>query len=431
MEIKSYYNPSNEELKQIVSRKLSDDSKINESVVEILKKVKLEGDDAIKYYSEKFDGVMLDRIDVSSKEFDEAEELVSVEMKRSLQEASRNIIAFHKVQLPIGEKVSVMDGIDLERKIVPINTVGLYIPGGTAPLFSTVLMLALPAKVAGCKNIVLSTPPMKNGKVNPIVLYAAKLSGVTKMYKIGGAGAIAAMAYGTDTVTKVDKIFGPGNRYVSTAKMLVSSFVSIDMLAGPSEVMVIVNPKSNPAFAASDFLSQAEHGADSQSVLTIISEKDEGDKYKKLFIKELNKQLDTLPRHEYLLPSLSNSKIIIAPDVKRAQYVVNTYAPEHLVVNLQLARDFIEEINNAGSIFLGPYACESAGDYASGTNHTLPTSGWAVSQSGVSTDSFIKKITVQSISKEGLESLGKTIVTMAEGEGLSAHANAVKVRIGK
>lgn len=431
MEIKSYYNPSNEELKDIVSRNLSDDSKIKESVVEILNKVKLDGDDAIKFYSEKFDGVKLDKIEVSSIEFDEAEKLVSDEMKVALLEASRNIIAFHRVQLPIGEKLSVMDGIDLERKIVPINTVGLYIPGGTAPLFSTVLMLALPAKVAGCKNIVLSTPPMKNGKVNPIVLYAAKLSGVTKIYKIGGAGAIAAMAYGTQTVTKVDKIFGPGNRYVSTAKMLVSSFVSIDMLAGPSEVMVVANPKSNPAFVASDFLSQAEHGADSQSVLTIISKKDEGEKYKEQFIAELNKQLDSLPRHEYLYPSLSNSKIIIAPDVERAQYVVNTYAPEHLVVNLEQSRDFIENIYNAGSIFLGPYACESAGDYASGTNHTLPTSGWAVSQGGVSTDSFIKKITVQSISKEGLKNLGKTIVTMAEGEGLSAHANAVKVRLGK
>lgn len=431
MEIKSYYNPSNEELQKIVSRKLSDDSKIKESVVEILEKVKQEGDRAIKYYSEKFDSVKLDSIEVSNSEFDEAESLVSDDMKTALKEASKNIIAFHKVQLPVGEKVSVMDGIDLERKIVPINTVGLYIPGGTAPLFSTVLMLALPAKVAGCKNIVLSTPPMKNGKVNPIVLYAAKLSGVTKMYKIGGAGAIAAMAYGTETVPKVDKIFGPGNRYVSTAKMLVSSFVSIDMLAGPSEVMVVVNDQSNPAFAASDFLSQAEHGKDSQSVLTIISSKEDGEKYKVKFIEALNKQLESLPRHEYLLPSLSNSKIIIAPDEKRAQYVVNTYAPEHLVVNLDKARDFIEDISNAGSIFLGPYACESAGDYASGTNHTLPTSGWAISQGGVSTDSFIKKITVQSISEDGLRSLGKTIVTMAEGEGLSAHANAVKVRIGE
>lgn len=431
MEIQSYFDPNNEELETIVSRTLSDDSVIRSSVEAILKKVETEGDSAIKYYSEKFDGVKLNSLEVSRDEIEEADSLVSDDMKSALKTASKNITAFHKAQLPTGEKISVMDGIDLERKIVPISTVGLYIPGGTAPLFSTVLMLALPAKVAGCKNIILSTPPMKNGKVNPIVLYAAKISGVTKIYKIGGAGAIAAMAYGTESVTKVDKIFGPGNRYVSTAKMIVSSFVSIDMLAGPSEVMVVCDTNSNPSFAASDFLSQAEHGKDSQSILTIISNKEDGEKYKEKFVKELNKQLATLPRHEYLLPSLENSKIIIAQDVDRAKFIVNTYAPEHLVVNLDYSREFSDGITNAGSIFLGPYACESAGDYASGTNHTLPTSGWAISQGGVSTDSFIKKITVQSISESGLKSLSKTIITMADGEGLSAHANAVKVRVGK
>ncbi|MGH4038443.1 MAG: histidinol dehydrogenase [Sphaerochaeta sp.] len=429
MDIKSYYDPSLNELDAIVSRKLQDDSSIKDSVVEILNKVKEEGDDALYYYSEKFDGVELDSLNVSESEFEEAEALVSDDMKNSLKIASKNIRAFHEAQLPEGECVEVMDGIKLERKIVPISTVGLYVPGGTAPLFSTVLMLSIPAKVAGCKNIVLSTPPMKNGKVNPIVLYAAKLSGVSDVYKIGGAGAIAAMAYGTDSVTKVDKIFGPGNRYVSTAKMMVSSFVSIDMLAGPSEVMVVADVKSNPNFVASDFLSQAEHGKDSQSVLTIIAEKEEGEIYKEKFLEALDSQLKILPRHEYLLPSLKNSKIIIEPSVEKAQIAVNIYAPEHLVVNIDDARAFIDGISNAGSIFLGPYACESAGDYASGTNHTLPTSGWAVSQSGVSTDSFIKKITVQTISKTGLTELGKTIITMAEGEGLQAHANAVKVRM--
>jgi histidinol dehydrogenase len=429
MDIKSYYDPSLNELDAIVSRKLQDDSSIKDSVVEILNKVKEEGDDALYYYSEKFDGVKLDSLIVSESEFEEAEALVSDDMKNSLKIASKNIRAFHEAQLPEGECVEVMDGIKLERKIVPITTVGLYVPGGTAPLFSTVLMLSIPAKVAGCKNIVLSTPPMKNGKVNPIVLYAAKLSGVSDVYKIGGAGAIAAMAYGTDSVTKVDKIFGPGNRYVSTAKMMVSSFVSIDMLAGPSEVMVVADVKSNPNFVASDFLSQAEHGKDSQSVLTIIAEKEEGEIYKEKFLEALDSQLKILPRHEYLLPSLKNSKIIIEPSVEKAQIAVNIYAPEHLVVNIDDARSFIDGISNAGSIFLGPYACESAGDYASGTNHTLPTSGWAVSQSGVSTDSFIKKITVQTISKAGLTELGKTIITMAEGEGLQAHANAVKVRM--
>jgi histidinol dehydrogenase len=429
MDITSYYDPSLNELDAIVSRKLQDDSSIKDSVVEILNKVKEEGDDALYYYSEKFDGVKLDSLIVSESEFEEAEALVSDDMKNSLKIASKNIRAFHEAQLPEGECVEVMDGIKLERKIVPITTVGLYVPGGTAPLFSTVLMLSIPAKVAGCKNIVLSTPPMKNGKVNPIVLYAAKLSGVSDVYKIGGAGAIAAMAYGTDSVTKVDKIFGPGNRYVSTAKMMVSSFVSIDMLAGPSEVMVVADVKSNPNFVASDFLSQAEHGKDSQSVLTIIAEKEEGEIYKEKFLEALDSQLKILPRHEYLLPSLKNSKIIIEPSVEKAQIAVNIYAPEHLVVNIDDARSFIDGISNAGSIFLGPYACESAGDYASGTNHTLPTSGWAVSQSGVSTDSFIKKITVQTISKAGLTELGKTIITMAEGEGLQAHANAVKVRM--
>lgn len=429
MDIKSYYDPSLSELDKIVSRKLQDDSSIKDSVVEILNKVKEEGDDALYYYSEKFDSVKLDSLIVSEREFEEAEALVSDDMKKSLEIASKNIRAFHEAQLPEGECVEVMDGIKLERKIVPITTVGLYVPGGTAPLFSTVLMLSIPAKVAGCKNIVLSTPPMKNGKVNPIVLYAAKLSGVSDVYKIGGAGAIAAMAYGTDSVSKVDKIFGPGNRYVSTAKMMVSSFVSIDMLAGPSEVMVVANSKSNPNFVASDFLSQAEHGKDSQSVLTIIADEEEGELYKEKFLEALDSQLKILPRHEYLLPSLKNSKIIIEPTIEKAQIAVNIYAPEHLVVNIDDARSFIDGISNAGSIFLGPYACESAGDYASGTNHTLPTSGWAVSQSGVSTDSFIKKITVQTISKAGLTELGKTIITMAEGEGLQAHANAVKVRM--
>ncbi|MBK5200621.1 MAG: histidinol dehydrogenase [Spirochaetaceae bacterium] len=429
MEIKSYYDPSSEELESIVSRKLVDDASIKNIVEQILAKVKAEGDSALYYYSEKFDKVVLSSLDVKKEEFDEAALLVTDKMKKSLKLASENIVKFHSAQFPIGESVQVMDGILLERKIVPINTVGLYIPGGTAPLFSTVLMLSLPARVAGCNNIVLCTPPMKNGKVNPIVLYAASICGVTKVFKVGGASAIGAMALGTESVPKVDKIFGPGNRYVSTAKMIVSSFVSIDMLAGPSEVMVVVDPLSSPAFAASDFLSQAEHGKDSQSILTIIASKEEGESYKKEFEKQLTIQLDLLPRHEYLLSSLANSKIIISPSISKAQVIVNTYAPEHLVVNVSDCSSFIDEITNAGSIFLGPYACESAGDYASGTNHTLPTSGWAISSGGVCTDSFIKKITVQTISKKGLQSLGETIITMAEGEGLIAHSNAVKVRL--
>lgn len=429
MEFKAYYDPNEEELDAIASRKLNDDASIKSSVEQILSKVKSEGDKALYYYSQKFDNVNLSSLEVSQEEFDEASLLVSDKMKQSLKIASENIVKFHAKQLPVGESVSVMDGILLERKIVPIETVGLYVPGGTAPLFSTVLMLALPAKVAGCNNIILCTPPMKNGKVNPIVLYAASICGVDKVFKVGGAGAIGAMAFGTESIPKVNKIFGPGNRYVSTAKMIVSSFVSIDMLAGPSEVMVVSDLLSNPSFAASDFLSQAEHGKDSQSVLIIIADKKGGEEYKREFEKQLAIQLNTLPRQEYLLPSLSNSKIIIASSIVTAQKIVNTYAPEHLVINLEDSSSFIEKITNAGSIFLGPYACESAGDYASGTNHTLPTSGWAVSTGGVSTDSFIKKITVQTISKKGLQSLGDTIITMAEGEGLIAHSNAVKVRL--
>ncbi len=429
IEIKTYLDPQDDEIDSIVSRKLVDDSSIKESVDEILSKVKSEGDKALHYYSEKFDGVTLSSLAVSPKEFEDAASLVSDDMKAALSVASQNIIKFHSAQCPIGESVQVMDGILLERKIVALNTVGLYVPGGTAPLFSTVLMLALPAKVAGCKNIILCTPPEKNGLVNPVVLYAASLCGVTKVFKVGGAGAIAAMAYGTESINKVDKIFGPGNRYVAEAKMRVSSFVAIDMLAGPSEVMVVVDPISSASFAASDFLSQAEHGKDSQSILTIIASREEGKAYKREFEKQLNIQLEKLPRHEYLNPSLKNSKIIIVPSVSRAQEIVNSYAPEHLVVNVENCSEFIEEIVNAGSIFLGPYACESAGDYASGTNHTLPTSGWAISSGGVSTDSFIKKISVQTINKNGLQALGKTIVTMAEGEGLMAHSNAVKVRL--
>ena len=321
-------------------------------------------------------------------------------------------------------------GVRLSRRIVPIHTVGLYIPGGTAPLFSTVLMLAIPAHVAGCPKIVLCTPPGPDGKVNPAILYAAKVGGVTDIFKIGGAQAIAAMAYGTESVPKVDKIFGPGNRFVMEAKLQASESCAIDMPAGPSEVMVIADTKSDPAFVASDLLSQAEHGPDSQAMLVLVSQGKEATEYLDQVEAAIARELSTLKRGKFLLSSLSHSHAIVMHDKEGAARIANAYAPEHLIINCQEYAKVLPLIESAGSIFLGPWSCESAGDYASGTNHTLPTSGWAHSFSGVSVDSFIKKLTVQELSKEGLTGLSKTIETMADGESLDAHKAAVTIRMG-
>lgn len=424
-----YFDPTEMELKALLSRELSDDFEVRDSVQKIINDVKNKGDEALYYYTKKFDNVDLDSLYVTKEEFENCDSFVDEKLKIAINRAKLNIEKFHKAQMPIGENVEVEKGIKLKRKIVAINSVGLYIPGGTAPLFSTVLMLAIPAKVAGCNNIILATPPAKDGSVNPVVLYTAKIIGVDKVIKVGGASAIAALSYGSETIDKVDKIFGPGNRYVSYAKMLISSRTSIDMLAGPSEVMVVADENTNARFAASDFLSQAEHGLDSQSILLIMAEKEKANFFKNKFIDEVNRQLETLDRKEYLKSSLNNSKIIACNSLDNCIEIIDKYAPEHLVLNLELANEICNSINNAGSIFVGPYACESAGDYASGTNHTLPTSGWANSVSGVSTDSFLKKITIQEISYEGMKSLGDTIITMAEGESLSAHANSVRVRL--
>jgi histidinol dehydrogenase len=424
-----YFNPKKSELNDLLSRELSDDTKVKEIVQTIIDKVKNEGDDALYYFAKEFDKVELDSLFVTEEEFEQCDKLVDFDLKNAIKRAKANIEKFHQAQLPEGEIVKIEEGISLSRKIVPIDKVGLYVPGGTAPLFSTVLMLGIPAKVAGCREIILATPPTKNGSINPVVLYTAKLIGIKKIIKSGGAGAIAALSYGTQSISKVDKIFGPGNRFVSYAKMILSSRTSIDMLAGPSEVMVVADKNTNPSFAASDFLSQAEHGLDSQSILLILANKEDSEEFKNRFIEEVKAQLDTLDRKDYLLSSLSNSKIIATDTQENCIEIINEYAPEHLVLNLAKAKDICNYINNAGSIFIGPYACESAGDYASGTNHTLPTSGWAKSVSGVSTDSFLKKITIQEISYDGLQSLGKTIITMAEGESLMAHANSVKVRL--
>lgn len=424
-----YYKPNISEIESLFTRELSDDSDVEKSVKDIINKVKNDGDKALFYFAKKFDKVDLDSLYVGKEEFDNCDSLVSDDLKKSILRAKDNIEKFHIAQLPQGEEVEIEDGISLSRKIVAINSVGLYIPGGTAPLFSTVLMLGVPAKVANVKNIILATPPTKDGSVNPIVLFTAKAIGIDKIIKVGGASAIAALSYGTESINRVDKIFGPGNRYVSYAKMIISSRTSIDMLAGPSEVMVVVDKDTKPSYAASDFLSQAEHGRDSQSILLILANEKAALDIKNKFIKEVERQLEKLERKEYLLPSLNNSKIIATDDFNNCVELIDKYAPEHLVLNLNRAKEISNKVSNAGSIFIGPYACESAGDYASGTNHTLPTSGWARSVSGVSIDSFIKKITIQEISKKGLKSLGQTIITMAEGESLIAHANSVRVRL--
>ncbi|NLK04986.1 MAG: histidinol dehydrogenase [Spirochaetales bacterium] len=414
-------------------RNTTNGSEVGERVRSILEAVKREGDTALLRFALQFDRVALQGLRVSEEEFAEAEKLVSPTLKAALAEASCNIRIFHQAQLPQGEQVDVAPGIALSRKVVPINRVGLYIPGGTAPLFSTVLMLGIPAQVAGCPSVVLTTPPDREGNVHPAILYAAKLCSITEVYKVGGAQAIAALAYGTQTIKAVDKIFGPGNQYVTEAKKQVSSeCCAIDMPAGPSEVMVVANPFSNPAFVASDLLSQAEHGSDSQAMLVVNAKREEGFAYLDRVEEELSTQLAKLGRQNFMISSLSSSRAFVCPDLERCATLVNAYAPEHLIINLGDEEDekLASQVVNAGSLFLGPYSCETAGDYASGTNHTLPTNGWARSYSGVSTDSFVKKITIQKLSREGLDRLSPTLLAMAEEEQLSAHRNAVAIRLG-
>lgn len=416
-----------------LQRNTTNGAAVGERVRSILEAVKREGDAALLRFALQFDRVALQGLRVSEEEFAEAERLVSPSLKAALAEASKNIRTFHQAQLPQGEKVDVAPGIALSRKVVPLSRVGLYIPGGTAPLFSTVLMLGIPAQVALCPSVVLTTPPDQSGKVHPAILYAAKLCSIKEVYKVGGAQAIAALAYGTETIKAVDKIFGPGNQYVTEAKKQVSSeCCAIDMPAGPSEVMVVANPLSDPAFVASDLLSQAEHGSDSQAMLVVKASKEKGFAYLDRVEDELASQLAKLGRQNYLISSLSSSRAFVCPDLEGCAALVNAYAPEHLIINLSEEEDemLASQVVNAGSLFLGPYSCETAGDYASGTNHTLPTNGWARSYSGVSTDSFVKKITIQKLSREGLAELSPTLLAMAEEEQLSAHRNAVAIRLG-
>lgn len=423
MEIIKY--PSKEDWSSLVKRPALDVTTLFDTVRTVLDEVRQEGDAAVKRYEEKFDKVTLANLQVSEAEIEEACELVSEELKQAIRTAKDNIEKFHASQRFTGYKVETTPGVTCWQKAVAIEKVGLYIPGGTAPLFSTVLMLAVPAHIAGCKEIVLCTPPNKEGKVHPAILFAARTAGVSKIVKAGGIQAIAAMAYGTESVPKVYKIFGPGNQYVTAAKQLVSlKDVAIDMPAGPSEVEVIADETANPDFIAADFLSQAEHGADSQAILVTAAES-----MVSPVADAISRQLSELSRKEITEKALEHSRIIVLKDEREVIDFTNMYAPEHLIVQTKNYAHIAEQIENAGSVFMGPYTPESAGDYASGTNHTLPTNGYAKAYSGVNLDSFIKKITFQEITAEGIRSLGGTIQVMAGNEQLDAHRNAVTIRL--
>ena len=417
--------PTEKDYPSICERPHLNVRELNTIVTGVLDDIKKRGDRAIFDYEERFDHVRLSTLTISDDEINEAWENIDRSLRDAILLAHDNIRIFHESQKFKRQKVQTAEGVTCWQKSVPIQRVGLYIPGGTAPLFSTVLMLATPAKIAGCEEIVLCTPPDKEGRVNPAILVAAKVAGVSRIIKAGGIQAIGAMAYGTETVPKVFKVFGPGNQYVMAAKQHVSLHdVAIDMPAGPSEVCVIADESSNPSFVAADLLSQAEHGIDSQVILIVTSE----EKSKEVTY-EIELQLKMLPRRDIAAKTLENSKIIIVHDTDEAIKLSNVYAPEHLIINTVDYEQLAERVVNAGSVFLGPYACESAGDYASGTNHTLPTHGYACSYSGVNLDSFCRKITFQHISEEGINSIGRAVEIMAENEQLDAHKNAMTVRI--
>lgn len=408
----------------MMARPAKDAGELNAIVCGVLDDIRLRGDEAVRMYEERFDKVTLAELQVSDAEMAEAEKQVSQELKEALEHAHRNIEAFHRAQQFEGVTLEVQKGVTCSQKAVAIERVGLYIPGGTAPLFSTVLMLATPAKIAGCGEIVLCTPPAKDGSVNPAILMAARIAGVSKVFKIGGVQAIGAMAYGTESVPKVYKIFGPGNQYVMCAKQNVSLHdVAIDMPAGPSEVCVLADETSNATFVAADLLSQAEHGIDSQVILITNSEA-----FAERVEKEVDRQLNELPRMEIARKALENSHLIVVKDYDEMMMLSNMYAPEHLIIETQNYRELALQVTNAGSVFMGSYTPESAGDYASGTNHTLPTSGYATAYSGVNLDSFVRKITFQEITPEGVRGIAKTVELMAENELLEAHCNAMRVR---
>lgn len=422
MKITKY--PAKEQYVELMRRPAKDAAELNGVVAGVLKDIRERGDEAVREYEARFDKVELKDLQVSEAEFEAAEKAVSNELKAALEHAHRNIEAFHSAQAFEEIKVEVQPGVTCRQKAVAIERVGLYIPGGTAPLFSTVLMLATPAKIAGCKEIVLCTPPAKDGSVNPAILMAARIAGVSKVFKIGGVQAIGAMAYGTASVPKVYKIFGPGNQYVMCAKQHVSLHdVAIDMPAGPSEVCVLADETSNAEFVAADLLSQAEHGIDSQAILITNSEA-----FADKVGQEVERQLSLLPRVEIARKALENSHLIVVKDYDEMMELSNLYAPEHLIIETQNYRELSLQVVNAGSVFMGPYTPESAGDYASGTNHTLPTSGYATAYSGVNLDSFVRKVTFQEITAEGVKGIARTVELMAENEMLDAHCNAMRVR---
>lgn len=417
--------PKREQWAEIIERPRLDLSQLNATVASVLADVKQRGDEAVKEYEAKFDKVALTSLAVTEQEMDEAESLISNDLKDAIILAHHNIKVFHISQRFVGQKIKTQEGVTCWQKSVAIEKVGLYIPGGTAPLFSTVLMLATPAKIAGCKEIVLCTPPNKEGKVNPAILYAARVAGVSKIFKAGGVQAIGAMAYGTESVPKAYKIFGPGNQYVMAAKQQVSlDEVAIDMPAGPSEVCVIADETANAEFVAADLLSQAEHGIDSQVLLITTSES----KLEEIH-QQVDKQLEKLPRKEIASKALENSCYVLVRDYDEMMELTNLYAPEHLVIQTANYEQLAEKVVNAGSVFLGKYACESAGDYASGTNHTLPTHGYATAYNGVNLDSYCRKITFQHLTEEGIRHIGRAVELMAEAEQLDAHKNAMTVRI--
>lgn len=423
--MKKIYNPNRSEWSDVLKRPTQTVADIEQTVEAIFKEVQNNGDTILRKYTEKFDGVIIDGFLVSEQEIEEAKTLVSQELKEAIMSAKNNIEIFHKAQKTDRVAVETANGVQCWQEKRPIQKVGLYIPGGTAPLFSTILMLAVPATIAGCEELVLCSPPNKEGKIHPAILFTANLCGVTKIFKVGGIQAIASMTFGTESIPQVYKIFGPGNQFVTVAKQIATKYgIAIDMPAGPSELLVLADNSANPAFVASDLLSQAEHGVDSQVILVSTS--------KEIIAAveiEVEKQLQELPRKEIAEKAIANSKLIYVADDATANALINEYGPEHFIVCVTNEEYFIENIKNAGSVFIGNYTPESAGDYASGTNHTLPTNGYAKQYSGVNLDSFMKSMTFQKISREGIMEIGKTIEVMAEAEGLYAHKNAVTLRL--
>ncbi|MCX8149264.1 histidinol dehydrogenase [Thermaurantimonas aggregans] len=423
--MKIYRNPEFSQWSELLHRPAADTRALESAVLPILEAVKLRGDAALREYTARFDGVALTDFSVSESEFQAAEESCPKDLKKAIRLAQKNIETFHRSQIEKHEEVETLPGVRCWRRSVPIERVGLYVPGGSAPLYSTLLMLGVPARIAGCSEIVVCTPPQPDGTVHPAILFTAKTLGLSKVFKVGGAQAIAAMAYGTESIPAVYKIFGPGNAYVTAAKQLVArDGVAIDLPAGPSEVAVICDATAQPAFVAADLLSQAEHGTDSQVLLITWDENT-----LKAVMREVERQLTDLPRRDIAQKALENSKAILVNTPDEALQLSNAYAPEHLIIACADARALAQRVTNAGSVFIGHYSCESAGDYASGTNHTLPTGGYARAYSGVSLDSFVKKITFQHLSPDGLRRLGPVIETMAEAENLSAHRRAVSIRL--